>query len=110
MATSEKKEAIKMIYTPAGEPVKPVRTADVDDAEWAAMIAEYEVEHAEWVREQEDAAKMAARPSDPTDGPGPAEKPVVNAENPVWENPLYYGDPAKGPGQPLDPSKGPGPR
>lgn len=110
MATSEKKEAIKMIYTPAGEPVFPTRTEDIDDAEWAALVAEYEVEHAEWVREQAEAAVIASRPDSPSDGPGPDVKPVVDADNPVYENPLYFGDPDKGPGQPLDPTKGPGPR
>lgn len=96
MANHRKVEPIKMIYAPATEPVMPQRTEDMSDAEWEALVKDFHNEHAEWEKEQAEAAAMAAKPNDPTDGPGPAEGPVVNAQNPVWENPNYFGK--KGPG------------
>lgn len=96
MANHKKVEPIKMIYAPATEPVMPQRTPSMDDAEWAELVKDFEKEHAEWEKEQAEAKAMASAASDPTDGVGPAEGPVVNAENPVWENPIYFG--TNGPG------------
>lgn len=96
MANHKKVDPIKMIYSPATEPVMPARTADMSDAEWADLVKDFEKDHAAWEKEQAEAAAMAAKPDDPSEGPGPAEGPVVNAQNPVWENPNYFGK--NGPG------------
>ena len=95
MATHKKVEPIKMIYAPADEPKAPERTPEMTDEEYVQAMAEYSVEHATWEKEQKEAEAMS-KASDPTDGPGPANGPVVNADNPVWENPKYFG--TNGPG------------
>ena len=95
MATHRPVEPIKMIYAPADEPQAPVRTSEMTDEEYTEAMREYSVEHAAWVKEQEEAEAMKKAAAG-AEGPGPAQGPVVNAENPVWENPKYFG--TNGPG------------
>lgn len=95
MANHKKVEPVMMIYQEAGEPLEPVRTPSMDDAEWQELHADWEKEHAEWEKMQKEAEEMRRKATGPEVGPGP-NGPVVNAENPEWKNPLYFGD--HGPG------------
>jgi len=97
MANHRPVEVIKAIYAPNSKPIEPVRTEDMDDADWEEAQAEYKKEYEEWVQEEKEAEAMRNAPEDPTDNPGPGVgiKPLVDAENPVWENPKFY---KEGPG------------
>lgn len=95
MAEHRKVEPIKIIYQEAGEPVEPVKTPEMDAEEFRELHADWVKEHREWERLQKEAEEMKQKATGPEVGPGP-NGPVVDAEHPVWENPLFHG--TNGPG------------
>lgn len=97
MAKHRPVEVYMAVYADDTKPLVPIRTEDMDDDEWKEVLDAYNLEYAEWLKEQEEAEKLNALPEDMTDKPGPGigAKPLVDAEHPVWKNPKIFNE---GPG------------